>query len=56
MISPEMLIRAAVRLDAPLLCSLLGDAFARQGVSAAWQQLAVPALRDHSDHFGWLAE
>jgi DNA-binding transcriptional MerR regulator len=46
MISPEMLIRAAVRLDAPLLCSLLGDAFARQGVSAAWQQLAVPALRE----------
>jgi DNA-binding transcriptional MerR regulator len=44
MISPEMLIRAAVSLDAPLLCSMLGDAFARHGVMAAWQQLAVPAL------------
>jgi len=46
MISPEMLIRAAVELDAPLLCSMLGDAFARHGVIAAWQQLAVPALRE----------
>ena len=46
MISPALLIRAAVQLDAPLLCSLLGDAFARHGVSAAWQQLAVPALRE----------
>jgi len=46
MILPEMLIRAAVRLDAPLLCSMLGDAFARHGVMAAWQQLAVPALRE----------
>jgi DNA-binding transcriptional MerR regulator len=45
-ISPEMLIRAAVSLDAPLLCSMLGDAFARHGVMAAWQQLAVPALRE----------
>jgi len=46
MISPEMLIGAAVRLDAPLLCSMLGDAFARHGVMTAWQQLAVPALRE----------
>ena len=46
MISPALLIRAAVRLDAPLLCSMLGDAFARHGVIAAWQDLAVPALRE----------
>jgi DNA-binding transcriptional MerR regulator len=46
MISPALLIQAAVRLDAPLLCSMLGDAFARHGVIAAWQQLAVPALRE----------
>jgi hypothetical protein len=46
MISPALLIRAAEQLDAPLLCSLLGDAFARHGVTAAWQQLAVPALRE----------
>jgi MerR family transcriptional regulator, light-induced transcriptional regulator len=46
MISPEMLIGAAVGLDAPLLCSMLGDAFARHGVMTAWQQLAVPALRE----------
>ena len=44
MMSPALLIQAAVRLDAPLLCSVLGDAFARHGVIAAWQQLAVPAL------------
>jgi len=44
MMSPALLIQAAVRLDAPLLCSMLGDAFARHGVIAAWQQLAVPAL------------
>ncbi len=46
MISPALLIRAAMQLDAPLLCSILGDAFARHGVIAAWQQLAVPALRE----------
>ena len=46
MISPALLIRAAVRLDAPLLCSMLGDAFARHGVDAAWHGLAVPALRE----------
>jgi DNA-binding transcriptional MerR regulator len=46
MISRALLIQAAVRLDAPLLCSMLGDAFARHGVIAAWQQLAVPALRE----------
>ena len=46
MILPALLIRAAVQLDAPLLCSMLGDAFARHGVIAAWQQLAVPALRE----------
>ena len=46
MISPGTLIRAAVSLDAPLLCSMLGDAFARHGVMTAWQQLAVPALRE----------
>jgi MerR family transcriptional regulator, light-induced transcriptional regulator len=49
MISPEMLIRAAVSMDAPLLCSMLGDAFARHGVTEAWQQLAVPALRELGD-------
>ena len=46
MISPALLIRAAVRLDAPLLCSMLGDAFARHGIIAAWHGLAVPALRE----------
>jgi DNA-binding transcriptional MerR regulator len=46
MMSPALLIQAAVRLDAPLLCSVLGDAFARHGVIDAWQQLAVPALRE----------
>ena len=46
MVSPALLIRAAVRLDAPLLCSMLGDAFARHGVIAAWHGLAVPALRE----------
>jgi DNA-binding transcriptional MerR regulator len=46
LISPGMLMRAAVSLDAPLLCSMLGDAFARHGVMAAWQELAVPALRE----------
>ena len=46
MISPALLIHAAVRLDAPLLCSMLGDAFARHGIITAWQQLAVPALRE----------
>jgi hypothetical protein len=46
MVSPEMLIRAALGLDAPLLCSVLGDAFARHGVVGAWQRLAVPALRE----------
>ena len=46
MVPPQMLIRAAMQLDAPLLCSMLGDAFARHGVIAAWQQLAVPALRE----------
>jgi hypothetical protein len=46
MISPETLIRAAVSLDAPLLYSMLADAFARHGVMAGWQQLAVPALRE----------
>ena len=46
MISPALLIQAAVRLDAPLLCSMLGDAFARHGVIAAWHGLAVPALRE----------
>ncbi len=46
MISPALLLRAAMQLDAPLLCSMLGDAFARHGVIAAWQQLAVPALRE----------
>ena len=46
MISPALLIHAAMRLDAPLMCSMLGDAFARHGVTAAWQQLAVPALRE----------
>ena len=37
-------------LDAPLLCSMLGDAFARHGVIAAWQGLAVPALRELGRH------
>ncbi len=46
MASPALLIQAAVHLDAPLLCSMLGDAFARHGVVTAWQGLAVPALRD----------
>jgi MerR family transcriptional regulator, light-induced transcriptional regulator len=46
MISPGTLIRAAVSLDAPLLHSMLADAFARHGVMAGWQQLAVPALRE----------
>jgi DNA-binding transcriptional MerR regulator len=50
MISPELLIRAAVSLDAPLLCSMLGDTFARHGVIAAWQDLAVPALRELGRH------
>lgn len=50
MISPEMLIRAAVSLDAPLLCSMLGHAFARHGIMAAWPQLAVPALRELGAH------
>jgi MerR family transcriptional regulator, light-induced transcriptional regulator len=46
LIPPALLIQAAVRLDAPLLCSMLGDAFAQHGVMAAWQGLAVPALRE----------
>ena len=46
MSSPALLIQAAVRLDEPLLCSMLGDAFARHGIITAWQQLAVPALRE----------
>jgi DNA-binding transcriptional MerR regulator len=50
MISPELLIRAAVILDAPLLCAMLGDTFARHGVIAAWQGLAVPALRELGRH------
>jgi MerR family transcriptional regulator, light-induced transcriptional regulator len=50
MISPGMLIRAAVSLDAPLLCSMLGGAFARHGIIAAWQDLAVPALRELGRH------
>src|SRR6202020_3078919 len=50
MISPELQIRAAVSLDAPLLCSMLGDTFARHGVVAAWQGLAVPALRELGRH------
>jgi MerR family transcriptional regulator, light-induced transcriptional regulator len=50
MISPELLIRAAVSLDAPLLFSMLGDTFARHGVIAAWQGLAVPALRELGRH------
>jgi hypothetical protein len=37
-------------LDAPLLCSMLGDAFARHGVIAAWQGLAVPALQELGRH------
>jgi DNA-binding transcriptional MerR regulator len=50
LISPELLTRAAVGLDAPLLCSMLGDAFARHGVVAAWQDLAVPALQELGRH------
>jgi hypothetical protein len=50
MISPELLIHAAVSLDAPLLCSMLGDTFARHGVITAWQDLAVPALRELGRH------
>jgi len=40
------LIEAALKLDAPLLYSMLGDAFAGHGVSVSWQGLAVPALRE----------
>lgn len=50
LISPELLTQAAVSLDAPLLCSMLGDAFARHGVVAAWQGLAVPALQELGRH------
>ncbi len=41
-----LVIRAAEALDAPLLVSMFSAAFARHGVTAGWQQLAVPALRD----------
>lgn len=50
LISAELLTRAALSLDAPLLCSMLGDAFARHGVIAAWQGLAVPALQELGRH------
>lgn len=50
LISPDLLTRAAAGLDAPLLCSMLGDAFARHGVVAAWQDLAVPALQELGRH------
>jgi MerR family transcriptional regulator, light-induced transcriptional regulator len=39
-------VRAADALDTPLLVATLGDAFARLGVCAAWERLAVPALRE----------
>ena len=42
----DLVIRAAEALDAPLLVSMFTDAFARHGVTAGWQQLAVPALRE----------
>ena len=50
LISPELLTRAAMSLDAPLLCSMLGDAFARHGVIGTWQGLAVPALQELGRH------
>ena len=41
-----LVIRAAEALDAPLLVSTFTAAFARHGVTAGWEQLAVPALRE----------
>ena len=45
-IPPGLAIRAAETLDAPLLCAMLSSTFARDGVTAGWQRLAVPALRE----------
>ena len=41
-----LVLRAAEALDAPLLVSTFTAAFARHGVTAGWEQLAVPALRE----------
>ncbi len=46
---PEAVIRAANLLDAPLLLAVFRDVFARRGVTAGWQRLAVPALREVGD-------
>ena len=49
MISPETLIRAAVSLDAPLLYSVLADAFARHGVMAGWSSWPSPRCGNSAD-------
>ena len=46
---PGMVVRAALALDAPLLRTVFTDAFASYGVTATWQQLAVPALGELGD-------
>jgi MerR family transcriptional regulator, light-induced transcriptional regulator len=45
-ITPSLVIRAADALDAPQLFAMLSQAFAEHGVTAGWQQVAVPALAE----------
>lgn len=44
--TPSLVIQAADALDAPWLVAMLSQAFAEHGVTAGWQQVAVPALAE----------